>query len=62
MEILEAFDATGCAHSAAPLAGVDPKTVRHYVAKRRAGEPVEERVKRPGIIDPFRPKIEVRLT
>jgi hypothetical protein len=27
MEILEAFDATGCAHSAAVLAGVDPKTV-----------------------------------
>jgi hypothetical protein len=37
MEILEAFDATGCAHSAASLAGVDPKTVRHYVAKREAG-------------------------
>jgi hypothetical protein len=28
MEILEAFDATGCAHSAGRLAGVDPKTVR----------------------------------
>jgi hypothetical protein len=28
MEILEAFDATGCAHSAAQIAGVDPKTVR----------------------------------
>jgi hypothetical protein len=25
MEILEAFDATGCAHSAAVLAGVDPQ-------------------------------------
>ena len=37
MEILEAFDATGCAHSAAQLAGVDPKTVRRYVAKRDAG-------------------------
>jgi hypothetical protein len=34
MEILEAFDATGCAHSAAALAGVDPKTVRRYVVKR----------------------------
>ena len=28
MEILEAFDLTGCAHSAAALAGCDPKTVR----------------------------------
>jgi hypothetical protein len=37
MEILEAFDATGCAHSAAALAEVDPKTVRQYVAKRRPG-------------------------
>src|SRR3954451_15555855 len=27
MEILEAFDTTGSAHSAAALAGVDPKTV-----------------------------------
>jgi hypothetical protein len=34
MEILEAFDATGCAHSAAALARVDPKTVRRYVVKR----------------------------
>ena len=58
MEILEAFDATGCAHSAAALAGVDPKTVRHYVAKREAGVPVDEPVKRPKLIDPFVPKIE----
>lgn len=34
MEILEASDATGSAHSAAQLAGVDPKTVRRYVAAR----------------------------
>jgi len=34
MEILEAFDATGCAHSAAGIAGVDPKTVRRYVEAR----------------------------
>jgi hypothetical protein len=33
MEILEAFDATGCA-AAAVLAGVDPQTVRRYVAWR----------------------------
>ena len=51
MEILEAFDATGCAHSAASLAGVDPKTVRHYVAKREAGVPVDEPVRRPKLIE-----------
>ncbi len=34
MEILEAFDATGCAHSAAQIVRVDPKTVRRYVAAR----------------------------
>jgi len=28
MEILEAYDLTGCAHSAAELAGCDSKTVR----------------------------------
>jgi len=58
MEILEAFDATGCANSAAGLAGVDPKTVRRYVAKRDAGRPVDEPVQRPKLIDPFLPKIE----
>ena len=29
MEILEAFDLTRCAHSAAQLVGVDEKTVRY---------------------------------
>src|SRR3954447_4637687 len=58
MEILEAFDATRCAHSAALLAGVDPKTVRHYVAKREAGIPVGEPARRPRVIDPFVGKIE----
>ena len=57
MEILEAFDATGCAH-AAVLAGVDPKTVRRYVAKRDAGEPVDAPVQGPRLIDSFLPKIE----
>jgi len=57
MEILEAFDATGCAHSAAALAGVDPKTVRRYAAKREAGAPLDEPVRRPRIIDSFRAKI-----
>jgi len=37
MDILAAFDLTGCAHSAAQLAGVDPKTVAHYVGLRDAG-------------------------
>ncbi|MGH3628045.1 MAG: IS21 family transposase [Sciscionella sp.] len=58
MEILEAFDATGCAHSAAVLAGVDPKTVRRYVAKRDAGEPVDGPVQRAKLIDSFLPKLE----
>ena len=34
MEILEAYDLTGCAHSAAQLAGTDRKTVARYVAMR----------------------------
>ena len=58
MEILEAFDVTGCAHSAAALAGVDPKTVRHYVELREAGLPVGVPVRRAKLIDPFVPKIE----
>ena len=58
MEILEAFDAIGCAHSAAGLAGVDPKTVRRYVANRDAGRPVDEPVQRPKLIDSFLPKVE----
>ena len=37
MEILEAFDLTRCAHAAAALTGVDPKTVARYVAVRDAG-------------------------
>ena len=37
MEILEAFDLTGCAHSAARLCGVDEKTVARYVEIRDAG-------------------------
>ena len=37
MEILEAFDLTRCAHSAALLAGCDEKTVARYVARRDAG-------------------------
>jgi len=38
MEILEAFDATGSAHSAARLTGVDPKTCgRMWVGGTRVG-------------------------
>ncbi|WP_329611439.1 IS21 family transposase [Rhodococcus sp. A5(2022)] len=58
MEILEAYDATGNAHSAAQLAGVDPKTVRRYVAARDAGMPVTGPARRPRIIDDYLPKIE----
>ena len=58
MEILEAFDVTGSAHSAAALAGVDPKTVRRYVAARDAGRPVLGPAQRVRLIDDFMPKIE----
>jgi hypothetical protein len=58
MEILEAFDLTGCPHSAAQLAGADPKTVARYVAIRDAGGNPFERPARPKIIDPFPEKIE----
>ena len=58
MEILEAFDATGSAHSAAVLAGVDAKTVRRYVAARDAGVPVTGPGRRPRMIDGYLPKVE----
>ena len=58
MEILEAFDATGSAHSAGRLAGVDPKTVRAYVAARDAGRPVSGPGRRERLTDPFLAKIE----
>ncbi|MCY0949469.1 IS21 family transposase [Streptomyces sp. H27-S2] len=58
MEIYEALDATGCAHSAAQLAGVDPKTVRRYARMRDTGQPSDAPVMRPKLIDPFLPKIE----
>src|SRR5699024_9020581 len=57
MEILEAFDATGSAHSAAVLAGVDAKTVRRYVAARDAGVPVTGPGRRPRRIDGYLPKV-----
>ncbi|MCB8913239.1 IS21 family transposase [Rhodococcus rhodochrous] len=58
MEILEAYDTTASAHSAAQLAGVDPKTVRRYAAARDAGIPVTGPSRRPRIIDEYLPKIE----
>lgn len=58
MEILEAFDATESAHSAALLAGVDPKTVRRYVTARDSGRPVTGPGRRPRMLDGFMPKIE----
>jgi transposase len=58
MEILEAFDATGVAHSAAPLCKADPKTVRRYARARDLGRPASAPVARPKLIDPFLDKIE----
>ncbi len=58
MEILEAFDLTRCAHSAAALVGVDEKTVARYVAIRdRGGDPFA-RPRRPKVTDPFMEKIQ----
>jgi hypothetical protein len=58
MGILEAFDLTRCAHSAARLAGVDEKTVARYVAIRDSGADPLAPVRRPRSIDAFRGKIE----
>jgi transposase len=58
MEILEAFDLTRCAWSAAQLVGCDPKTVGAYVARRDAGLDPLGRLRRPRLIDPFLAKIE----
>jgi transposase len=58
MNILEAFDLTGSAHSAARLAGCDPKTVRRWVAARDRGLPVGGPGRRQRLIDPFLDKVE----
>jgi transposase len=58
MEILEAYDLTRCAHSAAQLVGCDEKTVTRYVAVRDAGGDPFAEAERPSIIDPWRAKIE----
>jgi transposase len=58
MEILEAFDLTRCAHSAADLAGCDAKTVARYVGARDRGGDPHAPVRRPMAADPYRAKIE----
>lgn len=58
VEILEAFDLTRCARSAAAMSGVDPKTVARYVAIRDAGGDPLARPRRPKVTDPFMDKIE----
>jgi transposase len=58
VEILEAFDLTRCAHSAARLVGVDEKTVARYVRLRDEGRDPFTRARRAKGIDEFLPKIE----
>jgi transposase len=58
MEILEAFDLTRCAHSAAELAACDPKTVARYVVRRDAGRDPLIPTRRPRLIDPYLEKVE----
>jgi hypothetical protein len=58
MEIFEAFDLTGCAHSAAQLAGTDRKTVARYVALREAGADPAARERRSRSVDVFAGKVE----
>ena len=58
MEILEAYDLTGCAWSAAELAGCDPKTITHYVSVRDSGGDPFAVARRARLIDPFLDKVE----
>jgi transposase len=58
MEILEAYDATGVAHSAASLCEADPKTVRRYAQARDLGRPLAAPAARPKLADSFLGKIE----
>ena len=57
MEVLGPYDATGCAHSAAALAGVDPKTVHRCVEARDAGRPVNAPGHRVQLLDQFIHKV-----
>lgn len=58
MQILESFDLTNCAHSAAKLAGCSPNTVKAIVAKRDAGTLDAAPAQRDMLIDPHLPKLE----
>lgn len=58
MDILEAFDLTRCAQSAAALAGCDPKTVTHWVAVRDSGRDPLAPARRARLVDDFAEKIE----
>src|SRR6266849_1172277 len=58
MNILEAFDLTGCFRAAGELAGCDHHTVAHWVAARDAGTLVGAPVQRDQLIDPFLAKVE----
>ena len=58
MNILEAFDLTGCFRAAGELAGCDHHTVAHWVAARDAGTLVGVPVRRDMLIDPFLAKVE----
>jgi transposase len=58
MQILEAYDLTRCAHSAAQLAGCDEKTVARYVAIRDGGGDPAGRARRERVIDAYLPKVE----
>lgn len=58
MEILQAFDATQCAWSAAKLTGVDAKTIARYVDVRDAGGDPFAPTRRVRLIDPFMASVE----
>jgi len=58
MNILEAYDLTGSLRDAAELAGCSHHTVARYVAERERGRAPGGRARRPGVIDPFLPKLE----
>ena len=58
MNILEAYDLTGSLRDAAELAGCSHHTVARYVAEREQGRAPGGPARRPGVIDPFLPKLE----
>jgi hypothetical protein len=58
MEILQTYDLTGCAHSAAALAGCDPKTVRWHVERWDRGFAGHRARPAERLIDPFVDKVE----